>query len=207
MTWFVSSANQTAAARQAIGIAVAVDFDFPSGHFRAHTWAGDLTIGGNTYMGVGIFGSISGLRESALLAPESKTYRLNLGNTSVSAIPESDMDGCSNRTVTEYLCLIDVDSGQLIDTPELTFEGIMSYPRRVKGPSPFIEVVCESRLALLEKSDGWRWTAAHQEKFFTGDLGFNQVHFNELRDIFWGGFPALPGNVGPRQRPPQRQPF
>jgi hypothetical protein len=194
MSWFESSTNQTAAARKVLGLAIAADFDFPSGHTRVSTWNGPLTIGGNSYVGVGIFGSVSALRDGISTDAQRRSYRLNLVNTTLASIGESDLQGCRNRSVTEYLCFIDPDTGQLFDTPEITFEGLMSLPRRVEGPNPSVEIVCVSRLIMLEKSDVWRWTDAHQQgAFYDGDLGFNHVDRNETNDIFWGGYPVRPG--------------
>lgn len=209
MTWFETPANQTESAKASLGLAIAADFDFTSGHFRASTWSGDLTIGGNTYGGVGQFGAISMLKESALLVAEKKSYRLQLVDTSLGVIPESDMNTCGGRPVVEYLCFINVDTGALVGT-EITFEGRISSARRRKGKQPSVEISAESRLIDLDKADNWRWTHEHQQQFYAGDLGFNQVQYLELREIFWGGYPVRPGVIpGPGGRPPggPRQPL
>lgn len=196
MTWFTSSNNQTAAARSLLGLAIAVEFDFPSGMRRVSTWDATFQIDGNDFIGVGILGSVTALDESVQLVARSKTYTLNLVDQSLSAIPEADLEGCTNRPVTEYLCLFDAETRQLIDTPEVTFEGFMSKPRRVEGPTPSISIVCEHRLLMLSRPDGWRWTHEHQQHFFAGDDGFNQVKYNDLREIYWGGWRVMPGGRG-----------
>lgn len=215
MSWFDSAANQAAAARKSgVGLAIAVDFDFPSGHTRLSTWSGPLTIGGNEYVGMGALGSVATLRDGIGLDAQRRAYKLQLktdngASVPLASIPESELRASRGRAVAEYLCFIDVDSGQLIDEPEMPYEGLVSSAQRVSGATPSVQIVTVSRLIFLEKTDGWRWTDSHQQgAFYNLDLGFQYVDRNDKLDISWGGILVRPGtppgghpnpSVNPRQ--------
>lgn len=185
MSWFASSINETEAAKAHALMFVAVDFDFPSGHARFWSGWGSIVISGNTYLGVGTLGAISVSSEATNLVTDRKTFQLSMVDPAL--ISESDIDNSFGRSVVEYFGFFDSEKRTLLDTPEINWEGRMDSIRRIDGAQPIIEVNAEHRLVMLDKADGWRYTHEHQQLFFAGDLGFNQVGTLDSKVVLWGG--------------------
>ena len=194
MTWFDSSLNETESAKEHVAFFVAVDFDFPSGHVRVWSGVGLLTIDGNVYTGVGDLGKVTSVPENNRLVAERKTYQLAGTAVDPSLLSETDIDGCFGRTVTEYFGFLD-KNGALVDDPEINWEGRIDQIARVDGANPIVEVNAEHRLIVLDEADGTRFTDEHQQRLFSGDLGFNQVSTIENKTVVWGGKITAPGNI------------
>lgn len=193
MSWFTDANCQAAAELEHAQKCYAVDFNFPSGHVRLHTALGDLVLDGNTYIGVGTLGTVESIPERAQLTSEKWTYSLSL--TDLTIIPESEIDNCYGRSVTEYEVYFNPDTFAVIGK-EINREGRMGRVRRTDGKSPVILVSCENRLAILEKANGLRYTDEHQQNLFSGDLGCDQVKFLETTEVLWGGYRVDPGVPG-----------
>lgn len=188
MSWFADSNNQTENAKAHVTLAIAVDADFPDGHVRLCTWLAPLLINGQTYQAVASFGSVTQNPENNQLTADTRVYRLSGVDPAV--IPEAEIDNCFGRSLTEYLVWIDSATRAVIGW-EINFEGRMDRVSRVDGDSPAIEVSVENRLVLLDQADGWCYTDQHQQKYFPGDVGMNQVQFAGSVQITWGGGQAL----------------
>lgn len=191
MTWFTSSTNQAEAAKQQYLMFLAAVFDFASGPIRFCTLRGDLSFGGNTYIGAGELASVSMPEERTSLTFEPKVYRLS--GVDPVLISESDIDNSFGRSTIEYFGFLNPDTHQLVDTPEINYEGRIDKMRRIDGKEPLIEVRVNHRLNMIDRPDDWCYTHEHQQLFFAGDLGFNRIPDNELQEIFWGGRPVRPG--------------
>jgi hypothetical protein len=191
VTWFAQSANETEAARgEGSNLVIAVDFDFPSGHVRAWAGYGDLIISGNTFLGTGDLGKIVVIPERVGLDAQTKSYEL--AGIDWSLIPQSELDNSFGRSVTEYVGFFN-SSMQLVDTPEINFEGRVDTCNRVDGPQPVIRISVEHRLVLLDRPDGWKSTNSHQQQFYPGDTGFDQVAAIQTKTLLWGGQQRTPG--------------
>lgn len=185
MSWFTSSTNEAEAAKEHCLMFLAVDFDFPSGHARFWTGIGDLVISANTYLGAGELGSISMPEERTALVFESKVYQLS--GVDPTLVSEADIDACFGRSVTEYFGFLNPQTLQLVDTPEVNWEGRIDSMRRVDGARPIIEVKAEHRLVLLDQADDWCYTHEHQQQFFASDLGYDRIPTLELKSVSWAG--------------------
>lgn len=193
MTWFASGVNEVESQRSHYLPFIAVDFDFPSGHIRLWTGIGDLPLLGNTYTGIGDLAKIDGESESADLNLQRRKYILS--GVDPTSVDESDITDSFGRSVTEYLGFLDPETRALIATPETYWEGRIDSIRRVDGENPIIEVSSEHRLAILDRTDQWRYTHEHQQQFYPsgGDLGYDQVNAIALKKVVWGGKVADPG--------------
>jgi hypothetical protein len=185
VTWFASPTNETESLKEGTMGVLAVDFDFPSGHARFWTGIGDLTIAGVSYTGIGALGSAEPATENATLVAERKTYKLT--GVDPALVLESDIDGSTGRDIVEYLLFLDVVTKQLVATPEINWEGFIDSFRRVDGAQPIIEVAAEWRGVILDKADGWRYTDQHQQAWFPGDTGFDQMIAIQNKSVLWGG--------------------
>lgn len=206
MSWFEESANETEAAKGSYCMFLAVDFDFTSGHQRYWSGIGTITLFGSDYLGTGELGKISVATEHVTLIAETKTFQLS--GVDIALVDESDLDNCFGRTVVEYFGFLNPETRQLIANPEEHWIGYMDRGRRVDGAQPIIEINAEHRLALLDRSDGWRYTHEHQQQFYPGDLGFREMPSVETTEVLWGGYrvypgqpsaPGVPSGGGPRR--------
>lgn len=204
MSWFTLTANADEAAKEHYAPFIAVDFDFPSGHVRLWTGTGNIVLGGNTYLGMGELVRVSSAPERANLVVERKTYQLSGAQVDPAVVPEAEIDASFGRSVTEYLGFLNPGTGLLAAEPEINFEGEISNIRRVDGREPVIEVNADSRLALLDQVDGWRYTHEHQQEFYAGDNGFNQAANLDLKEVLWGGRRVLAGGSSGRRVDGQR---
>lgn len=193
MTWFASSANATEAAKEHYLMFLAASLDFSSGIVRFWSGIGDLSIGGFTYIGAGELVSVSMPTDGVQLVAERKTYRLSGVDPTI--IDESDIDDSFGRDIVEYFGFLNPETHALIDTPEINWEGRIDSIRRVDGREPIIEVNGEHRMVFINRPDGWRYTHEHQQLFFAGDLGWDQLAANESKDILWGGKRSIIGHV------------
>ena len=199
MSWFLSSTNEAEAAKERVLMFLTVTLDFPSGIVRLWSGWGDLVIGADTYLGAGELGKISTRPDQAGLITDRKTYELT--GVEPTWVLESDIDNCHGREVVESFGFLNPDTRALVDTPEINWEGYIDSVRRVDGPTPVIQVNAESRLLLMDRPNMWRNTHEHQQQFFPGDNGFDQLAALELKEVLWGGTRASPGtNIGPRGR-------
>lgn len=194
MTWFDSSTNQTEAEKDHYHMFVAVDFDFPSGHIRLWSGAGNLTILGETFIGSGDLGKISIPEERAGLDAPRKTFTLSGIDPALAS--ESDIDDCFGRSVIEYFGFLHPVTRTLLDDPEINWEGRIDNVRRVDGAEPVIEVNAEHRMILLDQNDGWRYTHEHQQRFYPGDKGFDRVKTLMTKEVLWGGKRTVAGRTG-----------
>jgi hypothetical protein len=202
MSWFVSSTNETESGKEHVLMFLTVTIDFPSGIVRFWSGWGDLVIGADTFVGAGELGKISAVPDRAGLSSDRKTYELT--GVEPTWILESDIDNCHGRDITERFGFLNPETRQVVDTPEINWEGRIDFVRRVDGATPVIQVNAESRLLLMDRPNGWRNTSEHQQQFFPGDEGFNQIPALELKEVLWGGTRVQPGgsggNIGPRGR-------
>lgn len=192
MTWFASSANEAESAAPHARLFKAVDLEFPSGNARYWTGTGEITIGGDVFAGLGELVSISDSPENVRLVAERKTFQIS--GADPATIPESDIDDCYGMAAKEYFGFMDAD-GNLVDTPEVNWEGRLDAISRVDLPTPVIEIQAEHRLIVLDESAGSRYTDEHQQRLFAGDLGFNQISTVENKTVIWGGKIATVGTV------------
>ena len=189
MSWFTDPNCEAAALAEVACVIYAVEMSFPSGYVRVHTGTGDLTVNGQVYTGVGTLGSISDIPDRASLTAEQWVYRLSC--TDVSVVPESEIDNCFGRSVTEYEVWLNPETKAVIGY-ETRREGTMGRVRRRDGAQPAIEITCETILAELEQPDAWRYVTEHQERFFSGDTGCNHVRELDSVEVIWGGERVAP---------------
>lgn len=195
MTWFTDSNAQAESLKPHNILVIAVDGDFPSGHLRLSTWLAPLEINGNIFTAAGNLGTVPSVAENMQLTADTRVYQLS--GVDPAEIPESEIDNCFGRSFVEYICWMDAVSRKLVGY-EINFEGRMDKIQRKDGLSPIIQVSVEHRLVLLDQTDGWCYTNAHQKQFYPGDTGLDQVVNNGSIEITWGGGQAnYPGPQAP----------
>jgi hypothetical protein len=197
--WFTVEANQDESEKKRYRPFLAVDFDFPSGHVRLWTGTGTLPLFGNQYLGMGHLARVSMTVDRVNLTVERKTYQLSGAKLDPSVVSEDDLDNSFGRSVTEYLGFLNNTTHQLLADPEINFEGEIAGTGRKDGREPMIEVTSDSRLIILDRPDGWRYTQEHQRDFYPQaplDLGFDKMVWLETKERIWGGRRVFVGTGG-----------
>jgi hypothetical protein len=177
MTRFDSALNEAAAARSSVKLFIACDLDFSSGHVRAHDGIGTIAWGGNSYDGLGKFGGIEVAEESIDLI--ARPVRLSLSGVPEASLPAALVSTAldevyQGRSAILYLGLADNDTNELVDTPEILWEGMMDQMAvRLSEGSGSISLNCEHRLRRAPRIA--RYTNEDQQLIYPGDRFFDLV--------------------------------
>lgn len=193
MTRFADANNATEAAKANIRIFVAVALDFTSGVIRVHDGIGSITWGGNTYEGVGKFGSIETVDESAEVIARPVT--LLLSGVESGLISTALTEAYQGRTATIFLGFMNLDTGALIATPETAWEGRMNQMNvSMSAGAATIKLTCEHRLRREPRIG--RYTDQDQQILFVGDRFFDLIPDIKGFVAKWGDrdaiYPAAP---------------
>jgi hypothetical protein len=175
-----SVANEAAAALPAVMICIAADLDFATGPVRVHDGVGTIQINGDSFDGVGKFGSVELVEEG--IEVFSRPIVLKLSGVEASLIAEATTEIYQGRAVTIYLCLYNPTTQQLVDTPETLWVGKMdTMSVRLAGDQSEVSLRCEHR--LRREPIIARYTDADQQLAYPGDRGLELV-------------PKIPGFAG-----------
>lgn len=189
----IGSTNETTIADVAYVhevVLVKMEFDTP---VYAHSGYGTITFDGNDYLGVGQLGSVSEARESEVLGPTP--MQLQLSGVDSTLISEALTSGRYGDAITVYIGYRQ-DDGTLVEAPWVAWKGTFEYATLNVGDENSITVTCQHDLAILEESDGSRYTDEDQQRRFTGDTGFEYVARIATQKLVWGGGPVVTGSRG-----------
>lgn len=192
MTRFASATNSTESAKQAVRLFIAVDLDFASGHVRAHDGIGQISWGGNTFDGIGQFGSIEAVSESTDVIARPLSLTLSGVDSSLVSITMTEV--YQNRQATIYVGFVNETTGAVVDTPETAWEGRMNQMSiSSAGGSANIRLTCEHRLRREPRIA--RYTNEDQQLLFSGDKFFDLVPSIKGFVARWGDRDAGYGGV------------
>jgi hypothetical protein len=169
VTRWSSATNQTQAAQPSTYLTVLCELAFDSGTIRIHDGVGSLSFNGNTYQGIGQFGSVDVIDES--VDNVARGLRLTLSGVDSSLIPTVMTENYQGRTVTLYLGLLD-ENINFVDTPEEMWSGrIDTMTITMDQGTASISVNCEYR--LRKEPVIARYTDADQRLAYSGDRFFD----------------------------------
>jgi hypothetical protein len=181
----VLDANLQAGAESAVfNYIVFIKLDFPSGLVCLHNGVGTYSFGGNDYLGVGAFGTISAIEDTTDLV--SKPIQLTLSSISGGIIDAIKTDNVFGRDADIYLGVLN-DVGQLLGTPDNWYSGHMEIPSLTLGRDDAIQVSLQSRASRLRLRNNKRYTIEDHQTDYPGDLFFEFL--SQLMDaqVIWGG--------------------
>lgn len=186
----------------------AFKMEFDSTTLLLYTGLGTITIGSDTYTGVGSLLSFTNVEESADIGAKSVTITLSgIPSTNLSlALSEpyqgrevTILFGIRNANVvylidengdfilTEQGGLIDVTDSSEPNASSTLFVGYIDQMDITEGPeTSSISVVLESKLLELERTRVLRYTSAIQKALYTGDKGFDFVDELQGQTFNWG---------------------
>jgi hypothetical protein len=161
------------------------ELDFSSGTLYVHDGIGTYTWGGEDWLGVGDFGSISSIEEGSEVSPYSISLTLSALDTTMAGAALTE--DYFMRDVTIYMGILDEDDA-LIDTPVQVWAGFMDVMTITAGSSggDSISLTCESELGKFDRSANLKYTHANQQKKDSTDLFFNFLKDIEGIKISWG---------------------
>ena len=190
MSRIASSPVATAIDAEHCTYAVFVDLAFASGTFRAFSGVGTINFNGSSYTGVGQFGGMSSLNERGGQRDFSPVRLALSGVPSVllaGKVP--DRDDWFNKTASIYFVPFDEATNEPITPIEpAIFEGFMDQLKCKRAGTTFdVEVIVRHHLADWDESIDFYYTHEHQALIDASDLGLNQVHEVETKEVVWGG--------------------
>ena len=139
---------------------------------------------GNTYLGVGDFGSISEARESEALSPAS--INLSLSGIDSNLITEAQEAGRYRDAVTIYEGYRQ-DDGTLVDDPWIVWKGWFEYAGITVGEDSSVSLTCHHDLSVLTDKDGTRFSDEDQLQRYSGDRFLQFVTDQHGLKLVWGG--------------------
>ena len=163
---------------------MAVDLDFDSGNFLAWSGYGNLTFGGNTYLGGGDFLSVSPVKENAEV--QANGIDINLSGIPTELISLALNETYQGRSCKVFLGVLD-SSNAVVSDPYLLFSGRMDLMSiDDSGDTCNISVTAESRLIDLDRTRERRYTSEDQKIDFPNDKGLEFIADLQDKEIVWG---------------------
>lgn len=159
-----------------------------------HTGIGTITWGGNDWLGVGDFGSVESVKETATLSPQA--LRLGLSGLSPDIISlVYDVDYYRRPCI---LYLGALSDGALVADPSVIFSGfIESLEMAWGGPNgDSVVLTAESELILFKRSRDIRYTDNRLQAEFSGDLGLQYKESVATDRVVWRGKDNNLGGAG-----------
>ena len=202
MSRSISATNLTEVDADHLHEVVLVKLEFGTPVY-CHSGIGTINYGGNDYLGVGQFGSITDAAESEQLSPSSLT--LQLSGVDSSLITEALDSGSYGDIVTIYIGYRQ-DDGTLVDDPWVLWRGIFEYSSITQGQENVVSITVQHDLATLNQTSGARFSDEDQQRRFSGDVGFEFVADMAGVDLRWGGGPVGVSDPRPGTAPPGVQP-
>jgi len=200
VTRWVSSTNETEAAKVAVSPRLLADLDFASGMIRAHDGIGDLIWGANTYLGVGTFGGIGEIQEDDKVTPPQ--VPLKLAGVPNETIGSAMTESYQGRSVVLYWGFVDSVTGAWVATPETLWEGVMDVMNITLGAN-------ESTIELLCDDPDYtqpfirRYTLEDHQIDFPGDRGFEFLPKIPGYRSMWGAKGYGSGLINPPSASPR----
>jgi hypothetical protein len=161
-------------------------FDSSESPAELNLWSGvgDLSYGGETYLGVGDLLGISEIKESSDISATGMNISLTGVKSSLVAVAKNHE--YQGRPLTVRLGAFD-PSGNLVADPIIIFSGFMDTMTIAEaGEYSTISIAVENKLIAFEKTKVRRYTAEDQKIEHPTDKGFEFVTAIVQKEIIWG---------------------
>lgn len=185
MSRWTSASNEAQAALPATYLVVLAAFDFSSGMVRFHDGSGSLSFGGNTYTGIGQFGSIELIEEN--IDTVARGVRCTLSGLDASLVSTAMTESYQGRAATFWLGMLN-EQLAFVDTPEEIWSGRMDTMTITYGQNTAsISLQCEHRLRKEPLVS--RYTDTDQRLAYSGDRFFDLLPKIPQFRASWGDKP------------------
>lgn len=156
---------------------------FASGYLRLWNEIGDLSFGGNTYLGNGWMTKVSGASETDDTSAQDMVVTLTGVPQDILSLVLNAPQGALGNF---YLGAL-AENGALVADPYKIFSGKLDVPTISETASgPRVEISYESRLVDFDRPREFRYTTESQKIFYPTDRGFEYVRVAGKWDGFWG---------------------
>lgn len=181
----------------------AVKAEFDSGDVRVWSGDGDLSVGGENYLGVGTLLQISGAEDNLELT--STGVSVSLAGMDANVLNLALTENYQNRLITIFLGFLSGGTDVSVGTMTI-FKGRMQSMTINDDPNgSLIQIDAENRLIDLRRPSNLRYTKESQKYIDSSDSCFNRVQDLADKEIIWGhsssntgrGSGGRGGGVGP----------
>ena len=157
---------------------------FATDYVRVWTGYGDLTWNSQTWVGVGTFGGVSAIQESAEIQASGVSVTLSgIPSEFISLALQESRQGKSGKV---YIGFLDA-SNDIVADPYMIFEGKLDIPSiQEEGELSTITITYESRLIDLQRPRETRFTDQEQKREYEGDRGCEFVPAMKEITLTWG---------------------
>jgi hypothetical protein len=198
MTRWASNTNETTAAQSSVYIVTLAKFEFDSGTLFVHDGVGPLVFDGDTYVGVGNYGSFDIVDEN--IDNVARGIRVSLSGVDPAIIPTVMTEIYQGRNATFYIAFLNDDMA-FVANPEEVWAGRMDVMSiSMDKNSATIELRCEYR--LRKEPSVARYTDEDLRLQYSGDRFFDLLskipgyvsQWGDKRNSYKGGdFVPQPG--------------
>ena len=172
--------------------AIFVEATFITGPVYCWTGTGPITWNGQTWLGIGTFGSLSNVEEGTTV--EAKGITLTLSGLDPTLLTDVLTEYQVGLPVMVWIGLFDINR-QLIPDPLVAWAGRMDQPTlSVDGTTCSLSIACENRLLDMNTSVERRYTNDDQQLDYPGDRGFEFVTSIQEVSLYWGRMPGSKNN-------------
>jgi hypothetical protein len=186
MTRWVSNTNQTEAAKASLFIITMAKLEFDSGTVYVHDGVGSVTFDGNTYLGVGKYGSFDIIDEN--IDTVARGIKVTLSGVDTSLVPIVMDEVYQGRPATFYVGFLDQNLNFVADPEEIWSGRMDTMSISMDQNSAVISLSCEYR--LRKEPVLARFTDEDQRLAFSGDTFFNLTQFIPRYKATWGDKPT-----------------
>jgi hypothetical protein len=164
---------------------MAVSLDFSGGTFLSWTGYGDITFGGDTYIGSGDIINVGAISETSEV--RANGMQITLSGLPVELVSAALTDPYQGRTAKIFFGVLNATTGAVIADPYLLFKGKMDLMTiEDGGETATIAVTAESRLIDLDRTRERRYTSQDQKIDFPDDKGLDFIASLQEKSIIWG---------------------
>ena len=162
----------------------AVKADFDSGAVRVWSGDGDLSVGGETYLGVGTLLQISETEDNLELI--STGVSVSLAGMDATVLDMALTENYQNRPITIFMGFLSGGTDVSAGTATI-FNGRMQSMSINDDPNgSTINIDAENRLIDLSRPSNLRYTKESQKFIDSTDTCFDRVQAMADREIIWG---------------------
>lgn len=160
-----------------------VKLAFDSGSACWHSGFGDISFGGDTYLGAGTLSSIGSIKEES--GVKASGALVGLSGVKEEIVALLLLEPYINRKAYIYFVPLDENDQPVSATPTLLFRGTMDNITGSMGASASFSVTLKSRLADWERPIKILYTDVEQQQLHPGDRGMEYIAQLSQKKIVW----------------------
>jgi hypothetical protein len=168
MTRTITTNSNNAAQAAHVRMCLLAKLEFDSATIYVNNADRTIVFGGNSYLGIGDFGTLSNVEESSILSAARVNLTLSGVNPSMVSIAFNEQ--YQGRGATIYMAFFD-DNYVLVADPMVIFKGTMDNMNIKLGAEGMITLSVISRMDDWSKAKIRRYNNEDQQSIYVGDKG------------------------------------